>query len=196
MDKNEKELLILLKTHPDAGICRIIDEYGAAVKTICSHILRACGQDIVDDAIQESFIRLWKNLSEGKKVRTNLKAYLYQTARNCAIDSLRSYQRQHCLSINDMQEEGIESLIAETVPDVEEEFAKKHNNQLVHEAVKEMDEPDRTIFILHFFYNYTIKEIAGQMALKEDNIESRIRRNKKKLQEKLIERGVLYEAEG
>ena len=65
--------------------------------------------------------------------------------------------------------------------------------QTVHNVIDKMKEPDRTIFLLRFFYNYTVKEIAGRLHLKEDNVESRIRRNKKKLREKLKERDVFYE---
>lgn len=194
MENNDKELLVLLQKNPEKGICRIMDVYGAAVKTICSHILRVCGQDLVEDAIQESFFRLWKNVSDGKIIKRNLKAYLYQIARNCAIDSLRNYQRQQCQSIEDFPYEGIEELVWETAADVEQEFARKHNYQLVHDVIREMEEPNRSIFILRFFYNYSVKEIAEQVHLNQDNVESRIRRDKKRLQEKLIERGVLYDA--
>ncbi len=49
----------------------------------------------------------------------------------------------------------------------------------MHEVIKEMEEPDRTIFILRFFYYETVKVIAETVHLKEDNVESRIRRGKK-----------------
>ena len=47
---------------------------------------------------------------------------------------------------------------------------------------------------MRYFYNFTIREIAEQMQLKEDRVESRLRRDKKKLQKILLGRGVLYEA--
>lgn len=63
----------------------------------------------------------------------------------------------------------------------------------MHEVIKEMEEPDRTIFILRFFYYETVKVIAETVHLKEDNVESRIRRGKKKLKAELLRRGVLNE---
>lgn len=191
MEKKEKELLILLQRDPEGGICRIIEEYGAAVKTICSHILRTCDQGLIEDAVQESFFHLWKNIIEGKKIKKSIKAYLYQIARNCALDSLRYYQKQQCLSIDNMEYEGIEELMLKTNTNVEEIFARNYNYQLVHEVIEEMQEPDRTIFILRYFYNYSVKEISKQVELKEDNVESRIRRNKKKLQARLLKGGIL-----
>lgn len=193
MEKREKELLLLLRKHPNEGICQIIDEYGAAAKTICSHILRTCDQSLVDDAIQESFIRLWKNVSEGKKIKRNLKGYFYQIARNCALDSLRRYQRQTCFSLEVACEDGIEGLMTEAAANVEEEFARKHNYQLVHDVINDMKEPNHTIFILRYYYFFTVKEIAQRVQLKEDNVESRLRREMKRLRGELLERGVLYD---
>ena len=194
MESKEKELQKLLKKQPEEGICRMIDEYGAAVKTICSHILRAYDESLVEDAMQESFIHLWKNISDGKKVKSNLKGYLYQIARNCALDNLRRYKRRNCLSLEEAGEGGIEGLVEEVTGNVEEAFMKKHNEQLVHEVIGNMEEPNRTIFILRYFYYFTVREIAVQMNLKEDNVESRIRRETKKLRKELLERGVLYDS--
>lgn len=193
MEQKDKAILSLLKKQPDAGMCQLIDEYGAAVKTICKHILRNCDQGLVEDVMQESFLRFWRNISEGKKIKKSVKAYLYQITRNCALDYLRQNQRQKTLSIEEMEYEGVEELVTETAANVEETFARKHNYRLVHEAINEMKEPNRTMFI-RYFYNFTMREIAEQMQLKEDRVESRLRRDKKKLQKILLGRGVFYEA--
>lgn len=86
-----------------------------------------------------------------------------------------------------------EDMMQDVSTDVEREFSRKHNERIVHEVIKEMEEPDRTIFILRFFYYETVKVIAETVHLKEDNVESRIRRGKKKLKAELLRRGVLNE---
>lgn len=194
MDKKSKMLITQIKKNPEEGICKVIDEYGASVKTICNHILRGCDQGLVEDVAQESFLRLWKNISEDVEVHKSLKSYLYQITRNCALDYLRKYQRQGCLSTDSLQYEGIEELATGMTANVEDEFARRYNYRLIHEVIDEMNEPDRTVFLLRYFYSYTVREIAEEIELKEDNVESRIRRGKKKLQNKLLERGVLYDA--
>ena len=194
MEKTEKELLKLLQRHPEEGICQMIDTYGAAVKTICKNILRGCDESLVEDAMQESFVHLWRTVSAGKKIRRNVKGYLYQIARNCALDILRQQQRQNCLSLEEAREDGIERFVEDVTGSVEEEFARKHNEQLVHEVIEDLKEPDHTIFLLRYFYFFTVREIAVQVNLKEDNVESRLRREAKKLRKKLLERGVLYDS--
>lgn len=188
MEEREKQLLKMIRKHPEEGMGLLIDEYGGAIKTICSNVLRNYDADIVQDAMQETVIRLWQKLSQRFQVKKSLKAYIYQTARNCALDHLRKYQKH-----SETDFEGVEDMMQDISADVEREFSRKHNERIVHEVIKEMEEPDRTIFILRFFYYETVKVIAEKVHLKEDNVESRIRRGKKKLKAELLRRGVLNE---
>ena len=98
-----------------------------------------------------------------------------------------------CVGHSETDFEGVEDMMQDVSTDVEREFSRKHNERIVHEVIKEMEEPDRTIFILRFFYYETVKVIAETVHLKEDNVESRIRRGKKKLKAELLRRGVLNE---
>ena len=188
MEERDQQLLKMIRKQPEEGMSLLIDEYGGAIKAICSNVLRNYDSGIVQDAMQETVIRLWQKLSQRFQVKKNLRAYIYQTARNCALDYLRKYQRH-----SETDFEGVEDMMQDVSTDVEREFSRKHNERIVHEVIKEMEEPDRTIFILRFFYYETVKVIVETVHLKEDNVESRIRRGKKKLKAELLRRGVLNE---
>ena len=138
--------------------------------------------------MQYSVCRYCYGVIKDFSLKKNLWAYIYQTARNCALDYLRKYQRH-----SETDFEGVEDMMQDVSTDVEQEFSRKHNERIVHEVIKEMEEPDRTIFILRFFYYETVKVIAETVHLKEDNVESRIRRGKKKLKAEFLRRGVLNE---
>lgn len=73
---------------------------------------------------------------------------------------------------------------------IEDDFAKKQNEKVVHQAVASMDEPDRSIFILRFFYSNTVKDIANKLALKPKQVENSLFRKKESLKEALIEGGI------
>ena len=89
--------------------------------------------------------------------------------------------------------EMIEYLFKTPKSDTHIKFQKEENYNIIHKVIKNMDEPNKSIFILKYFYNYTIKEIAYKLNLKEDNVESRERRERKKLKQEFIKRGVFYE---
>lgn len=194
MELREKQLLELVRSDYHQGIARVIDEYGGAVKSICSHILRNCDGSLIDDAVQETFVSLWQCLSQGTIPSTSLKAYLYQIARNQALSELKKYQKQKGISLEQLQYTGIEELVCNSGDDLEHQVDLDWEYEKVHKVIEETDEPDRTIFLLRYFYNYTVREISVKVKLKEDNVESRIRRCRVKLRKKLMERGVFYES--
>ena len=190
-----KEILLpeIFHTNPEEAICLLIDLYGGTVKTICTHILRGCGENLAEDAVQETFVRLWQSLSAEKNSVDNLKAYTYTTARNCALSLLRSYQRQHSISLQELEYTGIEELTVDFSYNTENKATTAEQHRIIHTTIDEMGEPDKTIFLLKYFYNFTLKEISQRLNLKQDNVESNLRRNKKKLREKLERKGVFYD---
>lgn len=193
MDIKDKKLLKKIRRAPNEGMCEAIELYMPTVKAICRHILSGLGNDVVDDAVQDTFIKVWYFARSDKKLSGSLKGLIYQTARNQCLDMLRERKRKSdvCVIAEDIYE--IESLISESGADLETVFARKYNYNLVHEVIEQMEEPDRRIFILRYFYNYKIREIADDVNLSEDNVESRIRRKREYLKKQLKERGVLYE---
>lgn len=194
MDNKEKELLKELRKSPNAGMCKVIELYMPAVKTICRHILNDMGNDIVDDVVQEVFIKVWLFAKSEKKIRGSLKALVYQMARNQAIDKLRECKAKPDGNIVSEDFYEIEGLISDIGANLEDVFARRYNFNLVHELIGDMEEPDKKIFILRYFYNYKVREIALEVGIPEDNVESKIRRKREFLKKQLIERGVLYES--
>lgn len=67
MEEREKQLLKMIRKQPEEGMSLLVDEYGGVIKTICSNVLRNYDADIVQDAMQETVIRLWQKLSQRKE---------------------------------------------------------------------------------------------------------------------------------
>lgn len=194
MERTDKQLVKLIRTEPDRGIAECIDRYGGGVKAICYNILRDSYRDYADDAMMESFTSLWQFIQSGKKINTTLEAYLYGIARKKSLEMLRKNSR-HTGNISIDGTEGIEQVLIAENADVENIFARKHNEKLLHEVIAEMDEPDRKIFLLRYFYFYKVREVAEYLSLTEDYVENRLRRGRQKLKKSLEKRGILYEKE-
>lgn len=187
MDSEEKKLTKLLKKAPNTGMTQVMDMYGKAVLSICRHVLRE--ENLAQDAAQETFIKLWRYVSEGKTITTSLKAFIHQIARNTSITMLRKTGKDIFYGT---EEEGIfvETLVAQSGADLETEWIRRECYRQVREVLREMEEPDHTIFLLKYFYNFSIREIAEALQLKEANVQSRERRGREKLKKALAERGV------
>ena len=115
VEERDKQLLKMIRKQSEEGMSLLIDEYGGAIKAICSNVLRNYDAGIVQDAMQETVIRLWQKLSQRFQVKKNLRAYIYQTATNCALDYLRKYQR-----LSETVFECVEDMMQDVSSDVEQ----------------------------------------------------------------------------
>lgn len=187
MDIEEKKIIKLLKKAPNKGMVQVMDIHGKAVLSICKHILRE--ENLAQDAAQETFIKLWKYVSDGKMITTSLRAFIHQIARNTSITMLRKNGKDISYGA---EEEGIfvETLVVQSGADLETDWIRRDCYRQVREVLKEMEEPDHTIFILKYFYSFTIREIAEVMQMNEAKVQSRERRGREKLKKALAERGV------
>lgn len=120
----DEKLIALIKKKPEQGIAAAIDLYGGAVRTICSSVLE--NREDIEEAVSQVFYRLWK-YAGNYNGKGSLKSYIYGIARNAALDAAK--------------------IDIETPENV---FMKKQQEQIIHRSVDEMDEPDRSIFIVNY----------------------------------------------
>ena len=188
MDKfKEKRVIGLLKKSPEEGISMTIDIYGPAVKTLCTNILSNLEKEDIEEAISDTFFKLWKNIDNFQLNKNkSLKSYIYAIARNVCFDKLRSLNLNSSLFDIDENNLGISV-------NMEDEYDKIHNEKIIKETLDKFEEPDRSIFILRFFYFEKVKNIALKLNLDEKRVENILYRSKSKLKEKLIKGGIIYE---
>lgn len=183
----DKKIISLLKKSPEEGLSIALDTYGGAVKTICKNILSDCNSEDIEEAVSDTFFKLWKNIYKFKKERdTSLKSYIYAIARNTALDKRRSLKCKDLLLPLEEDSLGINI-------NTEDEIAKKLNNKVIHNTIDNMDEPDKSIFILRYFYFEKVKDIGLKLNLSPKKVENSLYRNKEKLKKSLIEGGIIYE---
>lgn len=183
----EKQVIKLLKQSPEEGLKMAIEIYGSAVKTICTNILDNLEKEDIEEAISDTFFKLWKNIDNFKTNKnTSLKSYIYAIARNVCFDKLRRLNLN--LSLFDIDENNLGVSI-----NMYDEYAKIQNEKIIKETLNKFKEPDKSIFILRFFYFEKIKNIALKLNLNEKKIENILHRSKNKLKDELIKGGIIYE---
>lgn len=170
----DEKLIAFIKKKPEQGIAAAIDLYGGAVRTICSSVLE--NREDTEEAVSQVFYRLWK-YAGNYSGRGSLKSYIYGIARNAALDAAKTAPVEY--EWDDIDIETPENV-----------FMKKQQEQIIHRSVDEMDEPDRSIFILKYFCFFKNREIAEKLNLSLKQVENRLARNKEKLKAKLLERGI------
>lgn len=184
----DQELLKLFKKNPEHGIHTIMTLYGGAVSTICRNFLYDCSESDVEEAIADTFIHFWKSSDKFKlNQKYSLKSYLYAIARNAARDIRRRQKKNDIFSLEEL------SLELPSEINIENEFAHKQNEAILHTCLERMKEPDKSVFLYRYFYGYRIQNIADILNLSPKQVENVLYRGKEKLRKDLLERGIFHE---
>ena len=152
-----------------------IDRYGNYVGTVVNSVLQNCmSREDVEEVAADVFVTFWK--SAKNLLPINLKGYLSRVARSLALRKLREKTQELPLEEDVLFIEE-DSLI--------ERIDQEQRNQRVREAVLSMTQPDREIFLRHYYYCQSIAVIAEKMKMNPSTIKTRLKRGREKLRQYL-----------
>lgn len=122
-------------------------------------------KDEAEEVIQDIFVRIWEQRAS-INITTNIKSYLFSSARNRSINKIKSVQtRQNILSeINQYQTQTGEHGYNESA----------ELKTAIEEAIKQLPEKCQTIFLLSREEELTYKQIAQKLNLSEKTIENQM----------------------
>ena len=176
---SDAELARAVRGGDEEALGQIIDRYTAYVWTIVWNIVQ--GKLDAADAkaiVSDVFFTLWRSAETSQPA--NLKGYLARTARNRSIDALR--QTRQALPLE-------EDIVQIPVDGPETEVIRQAEYAALQFAVESLPEPDRTIFIRHYYLYQTLTDIAEAMKLNVNTVKTKLRRGKERLRRELTEGG-------
>jgi len=115
-----------------------------------------------DDLVQEAFLRVW----QARASITSVKAFLFATTRNLAIDALKRR-----LPEVDLGECGVSSILDE-YSNTAEAVARAQEFQLLNDALQSLPERCRLVFTLRRIHGLSQKEIASRLQISEKTVEA------------------------
>lgn len=87
----EEDILLLKIRHGDQEAFAVIyDRYVDALFRFV--VFRVKSQELAQDIVSELFLKIWQHLTARERVVANLRAFLYQIARNLVADHYRTAQ--------------------------------------------------------------------------------------------------------
>ncbi len=89
----EQKIINLLKLADKKALNLLYENYSNSLYGIILKI--TINEELAQDALQETFIKVWKNSSKYDPKKAKLFTWLYRIARNTAIDKLRSYNNRY-----------------------------------------------------------------------------------------------------
>ncbi len=138
---------------------------------------------MAEELTQETFACAWENI-DSFRGRASLGTWLHKIAYRKFIDSKRKIQRDNALTEtlktqnNDQRQNH----------DPFQEIAKDEHQQLLYNALKQLDKPDCTIIVLHYIQGLTYRQMAKILAEPKGTVKWRTNSAIKKLRAILTKR--------
>ena len=176
----EQIMIKRIRARDPVGLEVLMDRYTPYVSYIVWNILRYHMQpEDAEEVVSDVFLTAWNKAADIRPECT--KQWLGAVARNMARTKLR--QMGHDLPL----EEDVLEIPDEMTPVNLTEQAEER--KAVRRAVDSLGEPDREIFLRHYYYAQTVAEIGKCMDLNESTIKTRLRRGRMRLKDMLTRWG-------
>lgn len=153
----------------------LVAEHGRRVQRVCNAILR--DEHLGADAAQETFVRLWRRLCEGRAPE-RFGGWLRRVAVSTSLDLLRRRPRGQ-VSDEDACPEP-------TAPDDPQALAARHElDERFEAALSALSEGQRTVFLLRHAGGLRLAEVAETLGVALPTVKTQFARACLKLQARL-----------
>ncbi|MFC2084082.1 RNA polymerase sigma factor [Bacteroidota bacterium] len=133
--------------------------------------------DISENIVQDVFVRLWEQRSR-LRITSNVKAYLYTAVKNQSLNHIKREGR--LLSFEEQFE-----IISEKMQSPEDEFIKDESFKSIHEAIEDLPEKCRKIYLMKRYDDLSYNEISEILSISVNTIKTQMKRALKSLGSKL-----------
>lgn len=139
----------------------LIDQALARLDAAARLILR--DRELARDAVQEAFIRAWRDL-RGLRDPERFNAWLYRLTVNACLDIARRRRRR-------VMEVEIDSLQLPGAVDMAGDLARR---ETVDEALRTLDPGHRAVVALHYLLDLPLREVADVLGIPLGTVKSRL----------------------
>ena len=177
----EQEIMELFEKRDEKAIYAVSQKYGAYCNAVVNRIL--ADKEDVEECLNDTWLAVWKAIPPAKPL--SLKAYMAKTARNKAINRIKSENGRKKIA-KELQTP-LEELndFADEKQSVEGEILKKELTGKIDQFLKRQNATDRNMFLWRYFYLDSIPEIAKRLGMKENTVKTRLARMRTKLAKEL-----------
>jgi len=181
---NDDKLIKLIKNNPSKGLSIAIEQYGALVKTIVSRIIGYENKQDMEECVSDVFVELWKSIDNFNLDKGQLKNYLISIARHVGINTYNRKLIKH--EIIPLEEDDLELEL-----DLLNEVSKSINKNIIKDTLEDLPQLDKDIFIRRYYLFESVKDIAASLNINSKLVENKLYRNKEKLKNTLISKGII-----
>ena len=142
--------------------------YSYHYKPLYRHIfLFIQNKETTEEILQNVFVKLWENRTALQEIG-HLKPYLYKMARNMLLNHLRKVNtEQKALRMRSVSESSSENLTSDLID-------SKDYKRLLQEALSQLTDKRKEIFLLRMEENMSLDEIALQLSISKNVVKKQL----------------------
>ena len=202
MDSTEHDVLLRQAMAGDRGAFKaLINAHGQKL-IACVNVYLGAARSHADDVLQETMLAAWQSLPNYRSEQGSFEAWLLGVGIHKAKDKLRKLvvQRDQARGKNAGAETSVPGL--SQIPDEQttpsKVVAHQERNELLNDAVQQLDERQRMAIAFHALEKLTYAETADMMSLllettiTEGKVKNYVREGKKRLKQLLPRESAIF----
>jgi len=182
--KEEAALMGRVSEGSHEAFSELTEKYSALIFSTAFKVLNH--YEDTEDVTTEVLNTIWKKASSYHPKKGSLVTWICTTARNRAIDRVRSVQRRSALY--DRYEQKLQGEIPEARTSGREELYRADARQVLRSAVVALSPEQREVIELAYFEGLTQKQIADRIDSPLGTVKARMRRGVERLRHSIDDR--------
>jgi RNA polymerase sigma-70 factor (ECF subfamily) len=172
-DWNDAELVKRLQKGEAEAVGVLLEQYA---NRLYNYAYYRCGDHFMaEDIVSETFIRIIEKVGGYQQREVPFRAWIYRIAHNLLANHLRYRQRHSAVSLDAVNSEG------ERLIDPPGDWGAADGGELGHqvaereelrEAILELPEDQKTVFILRFIEGFELEQVASMLEKSMPSIKS------------------------
>ena len=180
---DDLKIVELFLARNEEAIAEAQKKYSRYCDYIASNILES--REDAEECVNDTLLRAWNSIPPAKP--QNLKSYLGTITRNLALDRHDRNNAKKRSAVSLVFDEISECIPEATSSDITEELALKN---ALNEFLLKIGESKRIIFLQRYWYLSSVKDIAENNGLSENNVKVMLMRLRAKLKKFLEKEGI------
>ncbi len=173
----ESEWLSLARKGNAQAFSELVEIYQRPVYNLCYRMLGNAQE--AEDASQEAFLRAYRSLKSFDPER-KFATWLLSIAANYCIDQHRKRR------ITQVDMEAVPSNeLSSPIKGNEARIIEWESSQVIQDLLATLDPKDKAALILHYWYDYSYREISKELSMTESAVKSRMHRARRNLAESI-----------
>ena len=184
-DADETILVAQSREGDTAAFGELVRRYEGKIFRLAQHVTQ--NREDAEDVLQETFMKAYEHLDQ---FQGNSKFYTWivRIAVNQALMKLRRRKTDKSVSLDEQIDTGEDTMVREIAAwdeDPEQRFSRDELGGILDTAVKSLEPPYRSVFVLRDIDELSTEETAEALGLSIPAVKSRLLRARLQLREKL-----------